>query len=254
MMVQTMYKKALVTGATSGIGRATVTALSANGMEVLAIGRRQTPLKMLSEETGCRWLALDVRENEEVSTQLQAFSPDVLVNNAGVGHGMTGMEDLAPAMIQEAFDINVVAPIQIILSALPEMRKRGGGHIVNIGSISGLHTLLSAVYGGTKSAVHRFSQNLRYELRGSGIRVTEICPGRVSSGFYDAAQGDRKKLDSMGQSSMLELQPEDIVNAIQFALNAPAHVNISTIELLPTEQAVGGIDITQSTRLRGGSV
>lgn len=237
-------KNALVTGATSGIGEATVRALVASGRTVLAVARRQDRLEALAAETGCSWMAADVRETEILADKIDTFAPDIVVNNAGVGHGSSGLEDLDATMIQEAIDINVVAPIQITALALAGMRARARGHIVNIGSIAGLHTLVSAVYGGTKSALHRFSQNLRVELRGSGIRVTELCPGRVTSEFYQAASGDREALERMGQSGIRELQPEDVAAAILFAVDAPAHVNVATIELLPTEQAVGGVHAT----------
>ncbi len=235
---------ALVTGATSGIGAATVKALAQSGRSVLAVARRQDRLEALSAETGCAWTAVDVRDNTKLALKIDAFEPDIVVNNAGVGHGIDGLEGLVPSAIQEAFDINVVAPVQIAALALAGMRTRGRGHVVNIGSIAGLHTLVSAVYGGAKAALHRFSQNLRFELRGSGIRVTEICPGRVASGFFQSAVGDREKLEKMAASGITELQPEDIAAAILFAIDAPAHVNVATIELLPTEQAVGGIDAT----------
>ena len=237
-------KNALVTGATSGIGMATVRALHDAGFSVLAVGRRQDRLEELAHETGCKWAALDVRDVDGLTKVIADFAPDVLVNNAGVGHGITGFEALEPHLIQESFDINVVAPIQMSSVALAGMRARGRGHIVNIGSIAGLHTLVSAIYGGTKGAMHIFSQNLRFELRGSGIRVTEICPGRVESEFYAVAAGDREKLGKMGNAGIHSLQPQDIAAAIMFAVQAPPHVNVSMIEVLPTEQAVGGVDMT----------
>lgn len=236
-----ILKNVLVTGATSGIGEASVRALAASGRTVLAVARRQDRLEALATETGCSWMTADVRDTEKLRSRIDAFEPDIIVNNAGVGHGSAGLEDLDSAMIQEAFDINVVAPVQITALALAGMRKRARGHIVNIGSIAGLHNLVSAVYGGTKSALHRFSQNLRVELLGSGIRVTELCPGRVATEFYQAASGDREKLDRMGQSGIRELQPADVASAIVFAVDAPLHVNVATIELLPTEQSVGGV-------------
>lgn len=239
-----LLKKAIVTGATGGIGAATVRALTASGLEVLAVGRRAKRLKDLAAETGCMWLASDVRDCDRLAAQIEAFEPDIVINNAGVGHGISGLAGLELDAIQEAFEVNVIAPIQICSLALPGMRRRGRGHVINIGSIAGLHTLLSAIYGGTKSAIHRFSQNLRFELRGSGIRVTEICPGRVASDFYQSAAGDKDKLEEMSQTDIRELRPEDIANVILFALNAPPRVNISTIEVLPTEQAVGGVDAT----------
>ena len=234
-------KRVLITGATSGIGAATVHALVASGRQVLAVARRPKRLEDLAGQTGVDILASDVRDIDTLTQAIDSFEPDILINNAGVGHGITGMEGLDATLVQEAFDINVTAPTQLIAAALPGMRARGRGHIVNIGSIAGLHTLVSAVYGGAKSAVHRMSQNLRFELSGSGLRVTEICPGRVASEFYAAAEGDKAKLALMGQSGIAELQPEDIAAAILYAIEAPRHVNVATIELLPTEQAVGGV-------------
>ena len=235
---------ALVTGATSGIGAATVRSLAASGRTVLAIGRREDRLEALADETGCRWMAADVRDTEILAPEIDGFAPDIVVNNAGVGHGITGLDDVDPDTIHEAVDINVLAPIQITALALAGMRRRGRGHIVNVGSIAGLHTLGSALYGATKSAVHRFSQNLRSELRGTGIRVSEICPGRVTSEFYGVASGDDATLAAMGDSGIRELTPGDIADAILFVVDAPDHVNVAMIELLPTEQAIGGVDHT----------
>lgn len=241
-------KSALVTGATSGIGAATVRALAASGRSVLAIARREDRLRDLAEETGCTCLAADVRDMDAIAAKVEDFAPDIIVNNAGVGHGIDGLEHATSEMIKEAVEINVIAPLQITKIALAGMRERGRGHIVNIGSIAGLHTLVSAVYGGTKGAIHLLSQNLRFELSGSGIRVSEICPGRVSTEFYQAAAGDRDRLTQLGQTGITELRPVDIADAILFAVDAPAHVNVATIELLPVEQAVGGTRIEPIAR------
>ncbi|WP_136661582.1 SDR family oxidoreductase [Nitratireductor sp. XY-223] len=237
----TVLKKAIVTGATSGIGEATVRALASSGRQVLAIARREERLRALADATGAEFLVTDVRHLSEQTARLTGFEPDILINNAGVGHGISGLDGVSADQLQEAFDINVTAPLKLIAYLTPGMKERGRGHIVNIGSIAGLHTMISAIYGGTKSAIHRISQNLRFELSGTGIRVTEIAPGRVASEFYQAAEGDSERLAAMGTSDIRELQPEDIANAILFALDAPAHVNVATLEILPTEQAVGGV-------------
>ena len=239
-------KRALVTGATSGIGAATVRALVRSDRQVLAVARRASQLEALAAETGASTLAADVRDLDALIPALEAFEPDILVNNAGVGHGIDGLVGLDPALMQEAIDINVTAPTQITAAAIPGMIDRGRGHIVNIGSIAGLHTAVSAFYGATKAAIHLFSQNLRNELVGSGLRVTEICPGRTRSEFYQAAQGDRARLDAMNTTGIRELDPDDIAASIIHALDAPAHVNISTIELLPTDQALGGVKMKAS--------
>lgn len=242
----TQLKRAIVTGATSGIGSAIVAAFSDAGYEVLAVARRADRLVTLGEAPNIQTLVADVRNLEPLTEAIHNFEPDVLVNNAGVGHGIDGLPGLAPDLIQEAIDINVTAPVQLTAAAIPVMRAKGRGHIVNIGSIAGLHTLVSSLYGATKSAIHIFSQNLRCELLGSGLRVTEICPGRVTTEFYQSAQGDRQRLDAMNKSGIRELTPADIADAVLYAVSAPDHVNVATIELLPTDQAVGGVKAKSS--------
>lgn len=244
------YERALVTGASTGIGAATSRVLAAEGLEVLAVARREERLAALAAETGCRILAVDIRAADAMADAIADFKPQVVVNNAGVGHGITGLGGVDAGDIAEAIAINVTAPIQITAAAVAVMKREGlRGHVVNMGSISGLHTLVSSLYGAGKAAVHGFSQTLRVEVKGFPIRVTEICPGRVSSEFYDAAKGDKATLAKMASTGISELRPDDIASAILFALKAPLHVNISTIELLPTEQAVGGAMATPIPQL-----
>ena len=239
-------KKVVVTGATSGIGLALVEALLASDRQILAIGRNQDVLARLSTNGVVQTLQADVRELETILPEIEAFCPDVLINNAGIGHGIDGLDGISDSRIQEAMDVNVSAPIKITAAVVTGMKKRSKGHIINIGSIAGLHTLYSALYGATKSAIHLFSQNLRAELSGTSIRVTEICPGRVSTGFFQAADGDKERLQALGQSGINELMPEDIARTVLFALDSPAHMNISTIEVLPTDQAVGGMKMNKT--------
>ena len=243
-------KHALVTGAASGIGAASVRALADSGRRTLALSRRGERLKQLAVETGCEWIECDVRDMGRIDGVIEEFQPDILVNNAGVGHGMTGLSDIGPGDIRESIAVNVEAPVQITARALPGMRGRRKGHIVNVGSIAGLHTVMSSLYGATKSAVHQFSQNLRVELAGTGIRVTEICPGRVQSEFYQTASGDAELMAELAKTEIRALQPEDVASAIMFAIEAPAHVNVSTIEILPTEQIVGGMRMVPAAQER----
>jgi len=247
------YKNAVVTGATSGIGAATVRALCADGFSVLAIARRADRLAVLAQETGCRVAAIDIRETDRIRDEIARFAPDIVVNNAGVGHGIAGLAGLAPDEIAHSIETNLIAPIQITAVALAGMKQRGNGHIVNIGSIAGLHAGVSALYGAGKSAIHRFGQNLRNELGGTGIRVTEICPGRVSSEFYDQAIGEKARLAVMKHTGITELRPEDVADAILYSINAPLHVNIATIELLPTEQSVGSVSVKPAIGKSGDS-
>ncbi len=237
--------RVVVTGATSGIGAATVRSYREAGHDVLAVARRKDRLAALAEETGAQVFAADVRD-DTLSEKVADFEPSILVNNAGVGHGIDGLVGAAPHIIQEAIDINVSSLVKLTAATLPGMIKRRTGHIVNIGSIAGLHTAVSSLYGASKAAVHIFSQNLRNELVGTGLRVTEVCPGRVASGFYDAAKGDRERLDAMNTTGIRELDPKDIAAAILFATDAPAHVNVATLEILPTDQAIGGVKMKAS--------
>jgi len=119
------------------------------------------------------------------------------------------------------------------------MAARKRGHIVNIGSIAGLYPIGFPVYGATKGAIHLFAQHLRIDLKGTGVRLTEICPGRVATEFFDTAIPDADARTTF-MSGFSPLRPEDIAAAIVYALDAPWHVNVSTIELTPTEQAPGG--------------
>ena len=245
-------RTALVTGASGGIGEAVVRRLAAAGAEVVAVARRTGPLEALAADTGCRAVGLDVRDRGALEALVAETRPEILVNNAGTGHGIAGLEATAEDDVRIAVETNVAAPLHAIRAALPAMRERGAGHVVNVGSIAGLHPLVSAVYGATKAAVHLMSQNLRVELAGTGIRVSEIAPGRVTSGFYGAANLEAATAARMGDSGIEELRPEDVADAIAYVLEAPAHVNVALIELLPTEQAVGGISMVPRAAAKAG--
>ena len=241
-----MLTKAVITGATSGIGFELAKALTHSGREVLALGRNTEQLKKLASEFGCHTLCVDIRDDKAVIPEMLSFKPDILINNAGIGHGIDGLDGLDVSLIQEAIDINVSSPIKLTAALLENMKEQARGHIVNIGSVAGLHTLYSSLYGATKSAIHLFSQNLRAELHGTPIRVTEICPGRVSTGFFQAAVGNEERLKVLGHSGIKELTPTDIADAVLYALSAPAHVNITTIEIMPVDQAVGGMKLNRT--------
>lgn len=241
-----MLKKAVITGATSGIGFELAKALTHSDHEVLALGRNTEQLKKLASEFGCHTLCVDIRDDKAVIPEMLSFKPDILINNAGIGHGIDGLDGLDVSLIQEAIDINVSSPIKLTAALLESMKEQARGHIVNIGSVAGLHTLYSSLYGATKSAIHLFSQNLRAELHGTPIRVTEICPGRVSTGFFQAAVGNEERLKVLGHSGIKELTPTDIADAVLYALSAPAHVNIATIEIMPVDQAVGGMKLNRT--------
>jgi NADP-dependent 3-hydroxy acid dehydrogenase YdfG len=225
----TEQRTALVTGASSGIGEAVVRKLTANGWQVHALARRAARLQALANETGCIPHALDIRDGEALGRLVAGLAPDLLVNNAGLGAGIAGLATASREEVAQTIDTNVTAVLDLLRLTLPGMIARGRGHVVNIGSVAGLYPLVSAVYGASKGAVRLMSQNLRLELRGTGIRVTEICPGRVSTEFYNAAIPDPATRDRLKTTGIREISPGDIADAILYAVSAPANVNVSTI-------------------------
>jgi NADP-dependent 3-hydroxy acid dehydrogenase YdfG len=248
-MSLTDYRTAVVTGASSGIGEGLVRALRAHDIEVTAVARRADALAALAEETGCRPLPLDLRDSKALHAALAPLQADILVNNAGVGRGMEGMLETAPDDIDEITEINLTAVLHCFRALVPGMVERGRGHVVNIGSVAGLYPLRAPLYGATKGGVHLLSQNMRVELVGTGVRVTEICPGRVLTPFFETNWRDPDKARSFFEGHEL-LEIKDIVDAAFYALDTPAHVNVATIEIMPVEQAVGGLTIRRRDEAR----
>ncbi len=234
-----MSGTALVTGASSGIGAAVVRALTKAGYRVHAVARRADRLETLAVETDCLPLVADVRDTAALERMVPDLCPDILINNAGLGAGLTGLARASGEDVARTIDTNVTALLQLCRVVIPGMTERGRGHIVNLGSVAGLYPINSAVYGGSKGAVHLISQNLRLELRGSGVRVTEINPGRVTTEFFDVAVPD--PVPGIDKSPPIRaLTAEDVAAAILYAVQAPLHVNVSMVELQPTEQSFGG--------------
>ncbi|MDT8343237.1 MAG: SDR family oxidoreductase [Thermohalobaculum sp.] len=233
---------ALVTGASSGIGAATVRALAGAGWQVHALARRADRLAVLAAETGAVPHAIDIADTVALERLAGSVGPDLLVNNAGLGAGIAGLATATADDIARTIGVNVAALLQVLRVFLPGMRARGRGHVVNLGSVAGLYPNQSAIYGASKGAVRQLSRNLRLELRGTGIRVTEIQPGRVATEFYDAAiPDDPATRDRFKRTPIRELAPGDVAAAILYAVSAPPHVNVSAIELQPTDQTFGGV-------------
>jgi NADP-dependent 3-hydroxy acid dehydrogenase YdfG len=238
------YGSALVTGASSGIGAALVRRLCAHGLTVHAVARRQQRLEALAEETGCVSHVLDLRDTPRLSQVIGGLDADIVVNNAGLGRGFGKLHEARAEDIDTTIDTNVRAAIHVLRVSLPGMLSRNRGHIVNMSSVAGLYPMASPVYGASKSAVHQLSQNLRLELAGTRVRLTEICPGRVSTEFFDAAIDDPDKRAAVKNTGINELTAQDIADAVIYALDAPWRVNVSLIELQPTEQVFGGMNLT----------
>lgn len=241
-MPDTNYRTALVTGASSGIGAATARALAAAGLEVTACARRRDRLEALAKETGARPLVCDLSDRAAVYAALEGLEVDVLVNNAGVGRGFGSIAEADPDDIETTITLNVTSFLHVLRAVVPGMAVRGRGHIVNVGSVAGLYPVAPVVYGASKGAVHLACQDLRLDLSGSGIRVTEICPGRVMTEFFEIAFDDEKARKDFA-SGMTLLEAEDVAASIMHAVSAPWRVNVSLIEIAPTEQSFGGTRI-----------
>ncbi|MES9968496.1 MAG: SDR family oxidoreductase [Candidatus Thiodiazotropha sp.] len=231
---------ALVTGASSGIGEATATALRAQGVKVYAAARRIERLQKLSDKTGCIPIQLDVRDREAVQALGEQYAVDILINNAGMGRALGSMWNAEIEDIEMTVDTNVTSALLMIKAVLPGMIERGRGHIVNMSSVTALYPLAAALYSSTKGAIHKLSRDLRMELQGTGIRVTEINPGRVISEFYNVAIDDEEQLRKTVENQCEDLLADDIADAIVYCVSAPWRVNISQMEIMPTEQTYGG--------------
>ena len=232
--------KALVTGASSGIGEATARALRARGVKVFAAARRLDRLEKLAEETGCIPVQLDVRNRAAVMAFGKEQPVDILVNNAGLGRALGAMWKAEVEDIEITVETNVTAALIMIKAVLPGMIERGRGHIVNMSSVAALYPLPMALYGATKGAMHKLCRDLRQELQGTGIRVTEINPGRVISEFYNVAIDDDEQRQRTTETHCEDLLAADIADAIVYCVDAPWRVNVSQMEIVPTEQTYGG--------------
>jgi NADP-dependent 3-hydroxy acid dehydrogenase YdfG len=241
------YSSALVTGASSGIGAAVVERFRERGLTVHALARRQERLDALAEKTGCVPHALDVRDTSRVFEVISGLDADIVVNNAGLGRGFGKLHEAALEDIDTTIDTNVRAAIHVLRASLPGMLSRNRGHVVNMSSVAGLYPMASSIYGASKGAVHRLSQDLRIELGGTRVRLTEICPGRVATEFFDAAIDDPETRSAVKDTGINELTSDDIADAVIYAVDAPWRVNVSLIELQPTEQVFGGMKITPAS-------
>lgn len=237
----------LVTGASSGIGEATVRRLKLAGAKVHAVARSEAKLHTLAAETGCIPHVADVRDHSSMAALIASVDPDVVVCNAGSnfrGSIGTASEDDIEGLV----DLNLSSTMKIVRSALQGMRLRDQGHLVFISSIAGHHALTggNAVYHATKAGIAAFADQLRIDLCGHRIRVTEIAPGRTRTGIFAKTVGDLAVAQKQFLDGYEVLEPDDIASIVCYALMAPAHVNIGHIEVTPTLQVIGGLTMLKN--------
>jgi NADP-dependent 3-hydroxy acid dehydrogenase YdfG len=243
------YRRAVVTGASRGIGAAIVRQLCTSDIEVFAVARSAEDLMALADETGCQPLALDVGDRAAVLEALTGLEIDILVNNASATVRAEPAWSARPDDIEALLEVNVKGTLNCLAATVPGMKARGLGHIVNLGSMAGAWTIPGMpVYAMTKAAIHSLSQTLRLDLHGSGVRVSVIAPGRVETGAHLAMLDDRDEGRRRFYDGFDSLQPGDVAEAIMFVLGAPQRMDVTYMEIVPTDQSYGGSQFHRGDR------
>ncbi len=239
----------LITGASSGIGAACCKAFAAFGAKIILAARREERLQTLAAALHTEFgietyvLPLDVCDRNLTQTQLESLPApwsniDVLVNNAGLSRGLNKLHEGSIQDWEEMIDTNVKGLLYVTRALVPGMVERQKGHIINIGSIAGHETYPNGnVYCATKAAVRAISEGLKQDLLGTPIRVSSVDPGLVETEFSEVRfRGDTQRAEGVYQN-LTPLTPEDVADVVAFCATRPAHVNVSEILLLPTDQS-----------------
>jgi NADP-dependent 3-hydroxy acid dehydrogenase YdfG len=238
-MAADQRKTALVTGASSGIGAATVRALAAAGLDTVAAARRLERCEELAREVGGRAVSLDVTDPGSVeSLAAELGDVDVVVHSAG---GALGLEPVAKAdeeLWRTMYETNVLGVMRVTKALLPALERSGDGHVVVIGSVAGVEVYPGGGgYTAVKHAVNALTRTLRLELLGRPIRVTEVAPGLVETEFSLVRFGGDAERAAKVYEGMDPLTGEDVAEVITFAVTRPPHVNVDYVGVKPTAQA-----------------
>lgn len=246
-----MKKIALISGASSGFGVAIAQQLAAH-YRLILIARRGEKLAEVAASlaTDVLTLSVDLRDQAAVKNAIEQLPPEwqtieVLVNNAGLALGLEPAHKADWNDWQQMIDTNCTALVWLTRLLLPGMVERGSGQVVNIGSIAGSYAYPGGnVYGASKAFVAQFSRNLRSDLLGTGVRVSTIEPGLVGGSEFSLVRfkGDAEKAAKV-YAGANALQPQDIAGAVTWVLQQPPHVNVSSIEIMPTCQAHGPLQV-----------
>lgn len=243
-----------ITGATAGFGKAMTKRFINAGHKVIATGRRQERLDELKKEfsSSVLTLTLDVQDKNQVENSINSLPEewkniDVLINNAGLALGIDPIQKGSLFEWETMVQTNINGLLYCTHKILPIMVKNNRGHIINLGSVAGEFPYPGGnVYGATKAFVHQLSLNMRADLLGTNIRVTNIEPGMCHTEFSEIRfHGDKNKAEAV-YKGIEALSAEDIAETVEWILSRPAHVNINTISLMPTQQAFGPFAINRS--------
>ena len=240
-------KTALITGATSGIGKATARVFAENNINLIICGRRQERLdslkKELSQKVKVQTLNFDVRNKQTVQEAKNALSEnfkkiDILINNAGNAHGLDTIQDGTTEDWDAMLDINVKGLLYVSTMIIPKMIEQNSGHIINIGSTAAKEVYPKGnVYCASKHAVDAINQGMRIDLNGYNIRVGAVHPGMVETEFSEVRfKGDTDKASKVYEG-FKPLQAEDIADIIHFVVTRPYHVNIADLVVMSVDQA-----------------
>lgn len=236
-------RRVLVTGASSGIGAATVRRLTADGVAVLAVARRADRLDALAAETGADVFVADITQQADVDALVEYAGSlggvDAVVNNAGGARGQEPIWETDPDSWQWMYEVNVLGTLRVTKAFLPMLRARGGGDILFVTSTASIMEYEGgAGYTGVKHAEKMIVRTLRLELVGEPIRVLEVAPGMVHTAEFSAVRfdGDQARADAV-YAGMDPLVDVDIADAIAWSLSRPANVNVDTIVIRPVRQA-----------------
>lgn len=234
--------RAVVTGASGGIGAATARALAAEGYEVVCAARRAERVEALAADIGGVAVPCDVTDPKSVAALARRVgSPlDVLVNNAGGAFGMEPVSETDPESWRQMYDVNVLGTLHVTQALLPALLASGDGVLVNVGSIAG-HIAYEggAGYTAAKHGVAVMTETLRLELVGQPVRITEIAPGMVRTEGFALTRfgGDRERADAVYAGVQAPLVAEDVADCIAWVATRPSHVNIDLLVVKPRAQA-----------------
>jgi len=244
-----MIKTALITGATSGIGKACAIKFAQNHYNLILTGRRDDRLQLLKTELTKKFkveittLTFDVRKREEVKTAIDTLKGqtiDLLINNAGLAAGLDPIQEGSMDDWDQMIDTNVKGLLYVTRNVAPMMVEKKSGHIINIGSIAGREVYPKGnVYCASKHAVDALTKGMRIDLLESGIKVTQIAPGAIETEFSMVRfKGNKQTADNV-YKGFEPLHPEDIADVAFYVTTLPAHVNINDLLIMPTAQANG---------------